>query len=108
MQSCLISSLTAVYGWEDHKLWPVAERVRELSQRIGDDRQTLTSFILLLNLYANEEWEKAVEIGQEAVAFSLRMDNQAQMAAYIANEIPLFWTGRFSRTGTCSRWASPF
>ncbi len=94
LQTCLIAPLTAVYGWENHILWPVAERIRELAECMGDNQQLLASLILLVNLYANEEWEKAVEVGQEAVKFSQQLGKQSEMAAHVLNEIPLIFTGR--------------
>lgn len=96
LQNCLISPMTAVYGWTDRRLWPVAERIRELSARLGDDRRQLASLLVLINLYANEEWEKAVTMGDEVVALGRRVGQQAEMVAHVTNEASLIFTGRFS------------
>ena len=99
LQSCLIAPLTAVYGWEDRALWPVAERIRDLAERLGNHRQVLASLILLVDLYACEQWERALEVGREAVEFSQQhLGHQEQMAAHILNELPYLFMGRLSES----------
>ncbi|MFN8379461.1 MAG: BTAD domain-containing putative transcriptional regulator [Anaerolineae bacterium] len=97
LQTCLIAPLTAVYGWEDRALWPVAERIRELAERLGNNQQVLTSLILLVDLYASNEWDRAVTVADEAVTFSKQhLGRQEQMAAHVLNELPLLFTGRLA------------
>lgn len=96
LHTCLTSPMTTVYGWANRRLWPVAERIRELSVRLNDDRRQLASLVLLINLYANEEWEKAAAMGEQAVALGRRLGQQAEMVAHVTNEASLIFTGRFS------------
>lgn len=96
LHSGIATALIATYGWTYHRLWSVAEHLHALSARLGDDRHHLASLILLIDLYANEEWEKAATLGQEAVTLGHRLGQQTAMVGYVVNEASLIFTGRLS------------
>ena len=103
VQACLVAPMSHIYGWEDHRLWPVAERIRLLAERLGDDRQTLMGLITLVNLYMNEEWDRAVEAARETILFGQRLGRQEQMIACALYEAPLLFTGRIAQSVEAAR-----
>ena len=95
LQASLTSLITAAYGWEVDRLWPVVERMRTLAERLGDQPQLMASMVLLVDLNGNRHWERGVEIGKEALAISQHMGRQQQMAAHIVFVGPNLFTGRY-------------
>jgi predicted ATPase/DNA-binding SARP family transcriptional activator len=103
VQACLVAPMSHIYGWEDHRLWPVAERIRLLAEHLGDDRQTLMGLITLVNLYMNEEWDRAVEVAGETIPLGQRLGRQEHMIACALSEAPLMFTGRLAQSVEAAR-----
>ncbi|HYO87347.1 MAG TPA: BTAD domain-containing putative transcriptional regulator, partial [Candidatus Limnocylindrales bacterium] len=97
LQASLTSLITAAYGWEVDRLWPVVDRMRALAERLGDQQQLMASMVLLVDLNGNRHWERGVEVGKEALAISQHMGPQQQMAAHTVNAAPNLFTGRHAQ-----------
>jgi tetratricopeptide (TPR) repeat protein len=97
LQSALLAPMSCVYGWEDRHFWPVTERICELARRVGDDERLVMGLSALVNLYINEEWERAVEVGQEALAFSHTVGRREATLGFMMNEAAFLFTGRLAQ-----------
>jgi predicted ATPase/DNA-binding SARP family transcriptional activator len=97
LQSALLAPMGCVFGWEDDHLWPVAERICALARRIGDDERLMMGLTALVNLYINEEWERAVETAREAAEFSKTLGRREHTLGLMNSEAPLLFTGRLAQ-----------